>query len=56
MYKRGMTWLKYCGGETKINYKSTFGRLLWAIGTTVIRAKTVVEKAVQCSNAQIAEL
>jgi len=40
----------------KIHNNSTFGRLLWAVGVAVIRAKTVVEKAVQCSNAQIVKL
>ena len=48
--------LRYKFRNLNSYHKSTFRSVLWEIGVVVIRAKTVVEKAVQCSNAQIVKL
>ena len=48
--------LRYKFKNLNSYHKSTFRSVLWEIGVVVIRAKTVVEKAVQCSNAQIVKL
>jgi hypothetical protein len=47
---------RYKFRNLNLYHKSTFRSVLWEIGVVVIRAKTVVEKAVQCTNAQIVKL